>query len=186
MSKIIDTLWIKDLYVLFVKDTLWSCLCCLYTDITIICSVITFHNTFGLQRDEDDGWCMELQILLITHQCVHQLDKKNWIFCRNRPHHGGFVKTGFFQKTASSQEKTELFPELFITWHSRQTPFKRGFKPCFLQKQASYSLKLPVSGRDFFRVIFMELQTRQFLSTIPWSGSPTAQLVSAQLCHAGY
>ena len=40
---------------------------------------------------------------------------KDGIFCRNRHHHAGFVKTGFFQKTASLQGTTEFFPELFIT-----------------------------------------------------------------------
>ena len=40
---------------------------------------------------------------------------KDGIFCRNRHHHAGFVKTGFFQKTASFQGKMEFFPYLFIT-----------------------------------------------------------------------
>ena len=52
----------------------------IYISITIICSVIAFHNTFGLQRDEDDGCYMELQILLHTHQCVHQQGYKTGSF----------------------------------------------------------------------------------------------------------
>ena len=80
--------------------------------ITIICSVITFHNTFVLQRDKDDGNCMELHILLITHQMCTLTLIKNGIFCRNQHHHAGFVKTGFFQKTASLQEKNGIFSRI--------------------------------------------------------------------------
>ena len=88
-------------------------------------------------------------VLLHTHQlvqCKCTTQWKNGIFCKNRHHHAGFLRTGFLQKTASLQEKTGFSPELFITWDIKQTPFKWGFKPHFLQKQGSYSLKLPVQG----------------------------------------
>jgi len=90
-------------------------------------------------------WYGTSDIAAYTSLCT-STQLKDGIFCRNRHYHGGFVKTGFFQKTASSCGKTEFFPELFITWQTRLTPFKRGFKPRFSQKQASLFFKTTGSG----------------------------------------